>query len=267
MGGINMSDKKVILISIDGMRPDGVKQCGNKYADELIKKASYTFSARTVFPSITLPCHLSMFLSVPPERHGTLSNTYAVQVRPVNGLFEQLKLFGKKSFMYAGWQPIRNISRDESLTMSKFVHALSFDGSVDTMLTDMAIEDIKKYKPDFVFLYMVETDDKGGHDKGWMSGEYLKYLSCALDNAKRVQELFGDEYEIVITADHGGHDRMHGTEMPEDMTIPMFYIGESFETGVDLGQISILDIAPTIADVMGITKAPEWEGKSVVNRK
>ena len=30
-------DKKVILISIDGMRPDGLKACGNDYVKELEK--------------------------------------------------------------------------------------------------------------------------------------------------------------------------------------------------------------------------------------
>ncbi len=69
-------NKKVILISIDGMRPDGLQQCGNPYLDELKKIASYTFNAKTVFPSITLPCHLLMFHSVPPERHGNFNNNY-----------------------------------------------------------------------------------------------------------------------------------------------------------------------------------------------
>ena len=82
-------NNKVILISIDGMRPDGLLKCKNSYVDELKKIASYTFDARTVFPSVTLPCHMSMFHSVPPERHGTTTNTYMPQVRPINGLFEQ----------------------------------------------------------------------------------------------------------------------------------------------------------------------------------
>ena len=75
--------KKVILISIDGMRPDGLLKCGNPFVDELKKVASYSLEAKTVFPSITLPCHLSLFHSVPPERHGTLNNTYSIPVRPV----------------------------------------------------------------------------------------------------------------------------------------------------------------------------------------
>ncbi len=53
--------------------------------------------------------------------------------------------------------------------------------------------------------YMVETDEKGGHDNGWMS-----------------------------------------------------------EPGRKLYDASTLDLAPTIADVMGVPKAPEWEGKSLV---
>ena len=28
---------KVILVSIDGMRPDGVMQCGNPFVEELMK--------------------------------------------------------------------------------------------------------------------------------------------------------------------------------------------------------------------------------------
>ena len=48
------------------------------------------------------------------------------------------------------------------------------------------------------------------------------------------------------------------------MTIPMFYIGKDFEAGKRFSGGSILDIAPTIAKLMGATPAPAWEGKSVI---
>ncbi|MBR7161328.1 MAG: alkaline phosphatase family protein [Clostridia bacterium] len=255
-------NKKVILISIDGMRPDGVCSCGNPYVDTLMQIGSYTLDAQTVFPSVTLPCHMSMFHSVPPERHGITTNLYIPFARPLNGLFEQLRLFRKNSAMYYGWEPLRDVSRPESLKFSAYLNSYAED-KTDATLTDLAMERIEKSKPDFVFLYMVETDEKGGHDHGWMSKEYLDCISCAIDNVKRVWEAFGDEYTIVVTADHGGHDRAHGTHMPEDMTIPMFFIGERFEAGKKLENISILDIAPTIADVMSILPAPEWEGNSL----
>ena len=257
-------NKKVILISIDGMRPDGLKKCGNPYLDELIKESSYTFSARTVIPSVTLPCHVSLFHSVTPERHGTTTNTYMPQVRPISGLFEQIASCRKISVMCYGWEPLRDVSRPGSLKSAEYINAYLKDNT-DGLLTEKAISYVKDFQPDFVFLYMVETDEKGGHDNGWMSDEYLKCISNAIDNVKKVIEAAGDEYSVIVTADHGGHDRTHGTEMPEDMTIPMIFHGSEFEKGKDLGQISILDIAPTIADILNVPKAVEWEGKSLIN--
>ncbi len=257
--------EKVILISIDGMRPDGLCKCGNAFLSELTKKSSYTFEAKTVFPSVTLPCHLSMFHSVPPERHGTLTNDYVIPVRPVSGLLEVLKANGKRNAIYYGWESMRDISRVDSLIAAEYINSYSFEHT-DAILTERALNYIKLAHPDFVFLYMSETDEKGGHDGGWMSEKYLEYVSCAIDNVKRVMEEVGDEYTIVVTSDHGGHDRCHGTDMPEDMTIPMFFCGEDFVQGEKLENVSILDIAPTIADIMGVSVPREWEGKSLKNK-
>ena len=258
-------ENKVFLISIDGMRPDGVKKCGNPYVEELIKKCTYTFDARTVFPSVTLPCHMSMFHSVNPERHGITTNIYMPQVRPIDGIFEVVENAGGVCSMYYGWEPLRDVSRPGSLKASEYINAYSFDHT-DALLTESALSYIKKASPDFVFLYMVETDEKGGHDCGWMSDGYLDVVSCAIDNVKRVVEEVGDEYAVIVTADHGGHERAHGTEMPEDMTIPMFFYGKEFEAGKELHGVSLLDLAPTVIDVLKLTAPREWEGKSVVRR-
>ena len=52
--------------------------------------------------------------------------------------------------------------------------------------------------------------------------------------------------------------------MPEDMTIPMFFYGKEFEAGKELHGISLLDLAPTIIEVMNLKAPEEWEGKSVL---
>ena len=256
--------KKVILVSIDGMRPDGVLQCGNPYVETLKKEWAYTFSARTCIPSVTLPCLVSLFHSVPPERHGTTTNTYMPQVRPIDGLFEVLKQNKKVNCMFYGWEQLRDVSRPASLKHAVYLNALHHDDS-DRKLTDYALDYIKAENPDFVFLYMVETDEKGGHAYGWMSEEYLHHISVALDCVKKVAEACPD-YDIIVTADHGGHDRTHGTELAEDMTIPQFYHCEGIAPGTDLGEISLLDTAPTIAALFGVETPVEWEGKSLLNR-
>ena len=75
---------KVILILADGMRPDSLTDIAK--AQKVIGSSAYTMSAETVYPSVTLPCHISLFHSVTPQRHGTTTNTYMPQVRPINGL-------------------------------------------------------------------------------------------------------------------------------------------------------------------------------------
>ena len=257
-------NKKVILISIDGMRSDGLQQCNNPYVKELEKICTYTYKARSMVPSVTFPCHFSMTHSVTPQRHGILTNTYVPQVRPVEGIFEKIKQAGGVSAMFYGWEPLRDIALPGTLKFATYINAYMKESS-DTVLTDEAIRVISENKPDFAFLYMVETDEKGGHDNGWMSEEYLRRIAIAIDNVKRIIDTFGEEYSVIIMADHGGHDRSHGSTCAEDMTIPLFFYGTEFSAGEEIEkEISLLEIAPTIANIMGITPDIEWEGSSLV---
>lgn len=254
---------KVILISIDGMRPDGMKGCGNPYVKELEKMCAYTYNAQSVNPSVTLPCHYSMAHSVTPQRHGILTNTYVPEVRPVTGIFEKIKHAGGICAMFYGWEQLRDIARPGALKFATYMNAYMKE-SVDTELTTEAIKTISENKPDFAFLYLVDTDDKGGHDSGWMTEEYMRRVSIAIDNVKRIFENFADEYSIIIMADHGGHDRSHGSTMPEDMIIPLFFYGKDFKAGELTEELSLLNIAPTIAKLMGIEADRDWEGSSVI---
>ena len=124
--------------------------------------------------------------------------------------------------MFYGWEPLRDIVSPGTLRFATYINAYMKESS-DTVLTDEAIKNIEENHPDFAFLYMVETDEKGGHDNGWMSDEYLRRIRIAIDNVKRVFDKFGEEYSIIIMSDHGGHDRSHGSTKPEDMTIPLFF--------------------------------------------
>ena len=257
-------DNKVLLISIDGMRSDGLKACGNPYLSELEKICAYSYNASSMNPSVTFPCHYSMAHGVSPQRHGILTNTYVPEVRPVKSIFDKINESGGISAMFYGWEPLRDIALPKTLKFASYINAYMVESS-DTALTDECAKVLRAHKPDFAFLYMVETDEKGGHDNGWMSDEYLRRISIAIDNVKRMIELFGDEYNIIIMADHGGHDRTHGTDMPEDMTVPLFFYGKEFTPGeIKEKKLSLLNIAPTIAKLLGIEPDREWEGKSVI---
>ena len=142
---------RVLLILVDGMRPDSLT--GIQKAQEIIKKSSYTMEAKTVMPSVTLPCHMSLFHSVDPSRHGTTTNTYAPQVRPINGLCEVIKNNNKSSAFFYNWEELRDLTRPESLTFSCFCKggSIGYDRA-NKIITDAAIEYMSDFYTDFTFL-------------------------------------------------------------------------------------------------------------------
>lgn len=48
--------EKVVLILVDGMRPDSLEKAGHPFIEEMKAKGSSTLEAQTVMPSVTLPC-------------------------------------------------------------------------------------------------------------------------------------------------------------------------------------------------------------------
>ena len=88
----------------------------------------------------------------------------------------------------------------------------------------------------------------------------MKSVSKALSCVEKLQNSISEDYTIILLADHGGHDRSHGSDMPEDMTIPILFCGKSFEAGKELPEASIKDVAVTIAKLLEVPCAKEWEG-------
>ena len=83
-----MGQMKVLLVLRDGLRPDCIR--GHPAIPFLRETGRWCLDARTVFPPVPLPCHMSLFHSVDPGRHGITTIVYVPQVRPVPGLFEGL---------------------------------------------------------------------------------------------------------------------------------------------------------------------------------
>ena len=126
-------------------------------------------------------------------------------------------------------------------------------------------ETIKKENPDFLFLYLGQTDELGGHENGWMSEQYFKCIDNAFSCIEDVYNNITEAYTLIVIADHGGHERRHGEDIPEDMTIPVILYGNSFEGKKEINDVSIKDISVTIAELLNVPKVKEWEGKSLKN--
>ncbi|MBR7188450.1 MAG: alkaline phosphatase family protein [Clostridia bacterium] len=255
--------KKVNLILIDGMRPDALAECGNPGVEGLLSTSAYTLRGRTVFPPLTLPCHMSLFHSVGPDRHGVTGNDYSPMVHPVKGIMEQLH--GRRSTaMCFNWEPLRDLCRPGNCGFSFFISSHDYGLAPAARAVIEASEKLlQTLAPDFCFTYVGWPDDQG-HATGWMSREYLEAVDGSLRLVERLIRGTERDYVTILTADHGGHDRDHGLPIDEDMAIPVILRGEGIAPRTLDAPVSILDIAPTILRLLDCEPAMEWEGHSLL---
>jgi predicted AlkP superfamily pyrophosphatase or phosphodiesterase len=251
-----------LLIMTDGLRPDALPLTQTPAIDWLQARAAYTMRASSVMPSFTLPCHASIFHSVPPARHGIVTNDWQPMARPLPGLMEQAKSAGKRCAFFYNWENLRDLSRPGSLTYAYFRdNCYTPDG--DMVIAQAAADHIRSDQPDFAFVYL-GTIDVAGHAYGWMSNEYLAQIEQVDAAVALLLDALPDNSSVLLQSDHGGHDRTHGTEAPEDMTIPWLLAGPGIRAGYALTQpVSLLDSAPTLAHILGVPPHSLWEGRCV----
>lgn len=260
---------KVLLVLADGMRPDSISKAEDPEIRAFFESGNYSYTAQTTDPPITLPCHMSLFHSIPAERHGIYTNTFIPMNHPVNGLFEVLAQAKKVNAIFYSWQPLRDLYRSSKAVAFSWMmnlHHYWKERNLDIDATEACRQYMLQFQPDFCFLYLGMTDEYG-HKYGWMSSEYVDCVRTATNCVRRIASALPPEYSVIFTADHGGHDRNHGDNVPEDMTIPLCCFGPMFESGEELkGPVSIMDIAPTVTEILGVEPDPEWEGKSLIGR-
>lgn len=254
---------RVVYISTDGMRPDALTPARTPNLEALIRRGSFTPSARSVMPSISLPCHMSIFHSVPPSRHGIVVNTFQPMARPVPGLIEVLSTAGKRCATFFSWEPLRDLCRPGHLAVSTLIAYDRNPEVADDLVVREALPYIAAGEHDFVFLYLA-TIDEVGHDAGWMSEPYLRQVERADTLIGSVLDVLPSDADIVIHSDHGGHGRTHGTDCDDDMTIPWLLAGPSAVAGLEIDvPVSLLDTAPTIGRLLGVQADARWEGRIV----
>ena len=69
---------------------------------------------------------------------------------------------------------------------------------------------------------------------------------------------------MIVTADHGGHGRTHGTTRAEDMTIPWIVWGNGVSVGTTIaGNVRTMDTAGTALWLLGVDAPDGWTGTPV----
>src|SRR5262245_39813541 len=91
--------ERVVIVSIDGLRPDAIDAAEAATLKRLIARGAYCATARTVRPSVTLPSHASMLSGLDPSRHQVYWNGYHRGYFPYPTVFSVAAQCGAKSAM------------------------------------------------------------------------------------------------------------------------------------------------------------------------
>jgi len=236
----------IILLMLDGLRPDVFDHCQIPNLEAFRNRSAYSLTAQSAVPSVTLPCHISLFHSVPPARHGIVTNDWHPMAHPLPGLMEVAKQHERHCAFIHNWEYLRDLNRPGSLSYVYFEDS-AYDPAGDERVVAEAMRYFEQATPDFR-----------------MSAEYLRHVEFTDKSIGRLLDALSDKATILIQSDHGGHDRTHGTELPEDMTILWMIAGPGIKQNHGIQHpISLLDTAPTMARLMGIKPHEMWEGNVI----
>jgi len=254
--------RRVIILSIDGLRPDAIPLAPMPNLMELMQNGAYSLTAQTTRPSATLPAHVSMLSGQCPQKHGVDWNDYIPEngYAQVTDIFDLAHAAGLKTVMYVGKEKLRQVTEPESTDIFEYIN------DRDLVITANLLEN---FPADFGLLFIhFPTADWMGHVYGWLSGEQLSVLfraDQALGNLLAELDARGirDETLIIITSDHGGHGTIHGSTLPEDMTIPWVASGAGVQSITLSSEIVTTDTAATAAYALNITIPAGWDGVPV----
>lgn len=255
----------VVIISIDGLRPDALDLADTPTLDRLRAKGAYCPSAQTVRISETLPGHASMLSGMIPEKHGVLWGLPYIGWPGMNGptLFNVAHDAGLATAMVLGKEKL------SYLVLPNSVDELFCAEVHDTQIKDQALEVIEAGLPHVLFVHFPDTD-RVGHNYGWMSCNQLQSIRfvdgligeilIALENGGYL-----DSTLLIVTADHGGHGFGHGDDSPLDRTIPWLAVGPRVPGGVTLTRhIDIYDTAATALYALELPIPETWDGQPIL---
>jgi predicted AlkP superfamily pyrophosphatase or phosphodiesterase len=262
----------VVLVSIDGLRPDAIAAYETPTLSRLVREGSYTLTASTILPSKTLPSHTSMLTGLPPERHGVLWNTVVTadaDLLDLPTVFGVARARGYETAAFFSKPKFQPLQQPGTLDYSQAPGGWFGGWSAARTVRDAA-EHLAKTQPNLLFVHLSDPDN-AGHRAGWMSEAYGRAVE---DTDEAIADLLvaadaaygAGEYTLIVTADHGGHGFDHGTDDPRDVLIPWIAWGRGVSQG-HIRDVSVdtIDTASTVLWLLGVAEPADWPGAPVVS--
>ncbi len=256
--------KHVLIISIDGASPRVMQRARMPHLEQIKARGTWTDQAHTVLPSVTLVSHASMITGLKPARHKIDWNSWQPEKGYISvpTIFTLAKQAGLKTAMFAAKEKFKHFNRPGDLD------DFAIPGFEATTVASVASGCLLRLRPNLMLVHFAEPDS-AGHRYGWGSQEQIRSFEAvdkALGILMEALHKAGMEKDtaIIISADHGGHGKTHGSNRPEDLEIPWICWGKGVPKGVKIHHtVNTYDTAATALALLGLRVPSHWDGKPV----
>jgi predicted AlkP superfamily pyrophosphatase or phosphodiesterase len=267
----------VILIGLDGWAAHDLDKAHDiPNLRSLMAGGAYSMHKRSVIPSSSAVNWASMFMGAGPEMHGyTTWGSKTPEVPCIttnkNGIFPTIfsAIHEQRPEAETGctfeWDGIKYVI--DTLSISHIEYFKEGWKNVEENC-DKIVQYIENKRPVF-FAPCFDGIDGIGHEKGWYTEDYYEYLVRIDQCVGRIIQALKDggiydDTVIIVTGDHGGHEKGHGTLDLRDMESPLVFFGKNVRAHHQLEEpIVQYDIAATIAYILGVDTPEAWRGKPV----
>ena len=269
--------KHVLVIGLDGCRSDGLQAANAPNLKGLAQNGTVSYNAfaggvlgaKTEQTTISGPGWGSILTGVWADKHQIVDNDFKKTnlKKVVDGkivgyphFFTRIKEKYPHCYLASivHWKPIN----DQIVTDADYLD----QGGDDAVAKKCEALLLGNRNPSVVFLQLDDIDD-AGHSKGYgpASPGYMKAIETVdrqigqvLQALRKRPNYDKEDWLILVTADHGGREKGHGGQTPEERTVFIIANGGGYPHKVLKTAPGVTVIGPTVFRHLGIPVDPAW---------
>lgn len=264
--------RKVLVIGIDGLRPDALGKAKAPHLHALRDHGAYSPNAQGESHTFSGPNWASIMTGVHTDRHHVTTNSYTN-----NHLDDWPDFFTYLEKHNPQWVTARLLTWDSFYENHPtgadvdLFHPMSRGGDEDVTRDAAAL--LTGADPrapggvDAMFIYYGDVDATGhGHGFGPKSPEYLGAIAAVDQQVGRLLDAIAsrptyeqEQWLYIVTSDHGGSlDGQHSGNTADRRHIPFIVSGPGVAKGPVFPNACNVDVATTVLTYMGVPIDPAW---------
>ncbi len=266
------STKHVLVIGIDGVRPDALKVSDTPNMDKLINAGAVSYNAyaggefgmETQQATSGGPGWSSILTGVWVNKHNVSDNGFSdPNYDEYPCFFTRIKEVRPNAYLSSivHWEPINNYIIED---------ADYEDEGSDVIVAVKAVAHLESQDPDVLFLHFDDVDHAGhAYEYSPTIPEYVesihvvdKYIGSVITGIESRSNYKNEDWLIIITTDHGGSGSSHGGQSDVERTIPFIVSGKNTQKGEISQGPGHVAVPATVCKHLEIEVNPDWGWES-----